>query len=397
MPSKHQAIMTCYNFDEIIPRRGTSCVKHDMLDEVFGTDDVLPMWVADMDFKTPDFIVDAVRERCNHEVFGYTFAPERYKMAVLNWMREHYRIETKWKNIHFIPGIVQGIAFVLQAFTNPGDKVLITTPVYPPFINVPHRSGRVFVSSPLRTVNGRFAFDYNDLEEKAKGCKVMILANPHNPGGTVWTKTELQKIAEICYRQKVLVIADEIHADLTLPGFTHTSFTTVSEEALHNSITFIAPSKTFNMAGLASSVCYVPDVEIKKQFFGFLDANELSLGTLFAYVAAEAAFSKGEEWRLQLLDYLQKNIDFTEQYLQQNLPEVNMMRPEASFLLWLDFRDLGIPHKELVDKLIHEAKVGLNSGLDYGPEGEGFMRMNIGTPLANVREALERMKIGVRV
>ena len=384
--------MITYNFDEIIPRRGTSCVKHDMLNEVFGTDDLLPMWVADMDFKTPDFIVDAVRNRCNHEVFGYTFAPDTYKMAVLNWMREHYHIETRWKHIHFIPGIVQGIAFVLQAFTQPGDKVLITTPVYPPFINVPHRSGRVFVSSPLKTVNRRFAIDYNDLEEKAKGCKVMILANPHNPGGTVWTKEELQKIAAICYRQKVLVIADEIHADLTLPSFTHTSFSTVSEEALHNSITFIAPSKTFNMAGLASSVCYVPDADIKKQFFGFLDANELSLGTLFAYVAAEAAFAHGNEWRLQLLDYLQQNIDFAEHYLQQNMPEIKMMRPEASFLLWMDFRAWNLPHKELVNKLIHEAKVGLNNGLDYGPEGEGFMRMNIGTPRANVQEALERIK-----
>ena len=384
--------MITYNFDEIIPRRGTSCVKHDMLNEVFGTDDVLPMWVADMDFKTPDFIVDAVRNRCNHEVFGYTFAPDTYKMAVLNWMREHYHIETRWKHIHFIPGIVQGIAFVLQAFTQPGDKVLITTPVYPPFINVPHRSGRVFVSSPLKTVNGRFTIDYNDLEEKAKDCKVMILANPHNPGGTVWTKEELQKISEICYRQKVLVIADEIHADLTLPGFQHTSFSTVSEEALHNSITFIAPSKTFNMAGLASSVCYVPDADIKKQFFGFLDANELSLGTLFAYVAAEAAFAHGNEWRLQLLDYLQKNIDFTEQYLHDNMPEIKMMRPEASFLLWMDFRAWNFPHKELVDLLVKKAKVGLNSGLDYGPEGEGFMRMNIGTPRANVQEALEKIK-----
>lgn len=384
--------MITYNFDETVLRRGTSCVKHDMLNEVFGTDDVLPMWVADMDFKTPDFIVNAVRERCNHEVFGYTFAPDTYKMAVLNWMREHYHIETRWKHIHFIPGIVQGIAFVLQAFTNPGDNVLITTPVYPPFINVPHRSGRVFVSSPLKTVNERFAIDYHDLEEKAKGCKVMILANPHNPGGAVWTKEELQKIAEICYRQKVLVIADEIHADLTLPGFTHTSFSTVSDEALHNSITFIAPSKTFNMAGLASSVCYVPDPDIKKKFFGFLDANELSLGTLFAYVAAEAAFTHGEEWRKQLLEYLQKNIDFTKQYLHDNMPEIKMMRPEASFLLWLDFRVWNLPHKELVDLLVKKAKVGLNSGLDYGPDGEGFMRMNIGTPKATVQEALERIK-----
>lgn len=383
--------MTTYNFDEIIARRGTSCVKHDMLNEVFGTDDLLPMWVADMDFKTPDFIVNAVKERCNHEVFGYTFAPEHYKMAVLNWMQKHYHIETKWKNIHFIPGIVQGIAFVLQAFTNPGDNVLITTPVYPPFINVPHRSGRRFVSSSLKTVDGRFTFDFADLEEKAKLCKVMILANPHNPGGTVWTKEELQQVATICKRHNVLVIADEIHADLTLPGHKHTSFTTVSDEALHNSITFIAPSKTFNMAGLASSICYVPDPDIKKQFFGFLDANELSLGTLFAYVAADAAFSKGEEWLQQLLSYLQGNIDFTEDYLKTNLPQITMMKPQASFLLWMDFRALGLPHKELVDFLITQAKVGLNSGIDYGPDGEGFMRMNIGTPRANIEEALRRI------
>lgn len=381
-----------YNFDEIIPRRGTSCVKHDMLNEVFGTDDLLPMWVADMDFKTPDFIVNAVKERCDHEVFGYTFAPEHYKMAVINWLQRRYHIETKWKNIHFIPGIVQGIAFVLQAFTVPGDKVLITTPVYPPFINVPHRSGRVFVSSSLKTVNGRFEMDFNDLEEKAKGCKVMILANPHNPGGTVWTPEELQQVAAICKRQNVLVIADEIHADLTLPGHKHTSFSTVSDDARSNSITFIAPSKTFNMAGLASSVCYVPDPDVKRRFFGFLDANELSLGTLFAYIAADAAFSKGEEWLQQLLTYLQGNIDFTEQYLHDNLPQVKMMRPQASFLLWLDFRELGIPQKELVDLLIHKAKVGLNNGLDFGPDGEGFMRMNIGTPRANIKEALDRIR-----
>lgn len=384
--------MIQYDFDEIIPRRGTSCVKHDMLNEVFGTDDLLPMWVADMDFKTPDFIVNAVRERCNHEIFAYTFAPDGYKMAVLNWMQKHYHIETRWKNIHFIPGIVQGIAFVQQAFTAPGDKVLITTPVYPPFINVPHRNDRIFVSSSLRSVNGRFTIDFNDLEEKSKGCKVMILANPHNPGGTVWTTEELQQVAAICHRNNVLVIADEIHADLTLPGFKHTSFSTVSEEAYHNSITFIAPSKTFNMAGLASSVCYVPDAEVRKKFFAFLDANEVSLGTLFAYVAAQAAFAYGEEWLQQLLQYLQGNVDFAAQYLHDNLPQIKMMRPEASFLLWLDFRELGMPQKELVEFLTRQAKVGFNNGLDFGADGEGFMRMNIGTPRANIEEAFNRIK-----
>ena len=383
--------MSVYNFDEIVTRRGTHCVKHDMLKQFFGSDDLLPMWVADMDFKTPDFILDAIRKRCEHEVLGYTFSSDTYICAVINWLQTHYGITTQWKNLHFIPGIVQGIAFVLQAFTQPGDKVLVTTPVYPPFLNVPHRSGRVFVSSPLNTVNGRFYIDFEDFEEKAKGCKVFILANPHNPGGRVWSPEELRRIAEICHRQHVLVIADEIHADMTFAPHRHTSFSTVSDEALHNSITFIAPSKTFNMAGLASSVGYVPDPDIKKQFFGFLDANELSLGNIFAYTAAEAAFRHGEEWRLQLLDYLQANIDLTEQYLQKYLPKVTMMRPEASFLIWMDFRALGLSHKELVDKMLYDAKVGLNSGLDYGPDGEGFMRMNIGTPRAIVKEALDRI------
>ena len=383
--------MKVYDFDTIPARKGTWCVKHDMTPEVFGTDDLLPMWVADMDFKTPDFILDAIRRRCEHEVLGYTFAPDGYKMAVLNWFRERYGIETKWNRMHFIPGIVQGIAFVLQTFTRPGDKVLITTPVYPPFINVPHRTGRVFVSSPLKTENGRFTFDYEDLERKAEGCKVMILSNPHNPGGTVWTREELAQVADICLRKGVLVISDEIHADLTYPQFRHTSFTTVSEAAERNSITFFAPSKTFNMAGIASSVCCVPDPEIRKTFFGFLDGNELSLGNIFAYHATAAAFAHGGEWLRQLLAYLQGNIDTAEQYLKENCPEITFMRPQASFLLWMDFRAWNLPQKELVRKLVYDAKVGLNNGTDFGPEGQGFMRMNIGTNRATVLEGLRRI------
>ena len=380
-----------YDFNTIPARKGTFCVKHDMTREVFGTEDLLPMWVADMDFKTPDFILDAIRKRCDHEVLGYTFAPDSYKMAVLNWFQKRYGIATKWNKMHFIPGIVQGIAFVLQTFTVPGDKVLITTPVYPPFINVPHRTGRVFVSSPLKTDNGRFTFDFEDLDRKAPGCKVMILSNPHNPGGTVWTKEELSQVADICLKHKVLVISDEIHADLTYPEFHHTSFTTVSEAALHNSITFFAPSKTFNMAGLASSVCYVPDEEIRKTFFGFLDHNELSLGNIFGYYAAEAAFAHGEEWLRQLLEYLQGNIDTAEQFLKENCPEITFMRPQASFLLWMDFRAWHLSQKDLERKLIYDAKIGLNNGTDFGPEGEGFMRMNIGTNRETVLEGLRRI------
>ncbi len=380
-----------YNFDEVVNRKGTSCVKHDMLNPVFGSDDLLPMWVADMDFKTPDFVMDAIRERCRHEVLGYTFAPESYICAVVNWFQSHYGIQAKWSQMHFIPGIVQGIAFVLQAFTKPGDNVLLTTPVYPPFLNVPHRSGRHFVSNSLKTVNGRFVIDFEDFEAKAQLCKVLILANPHNPGGTVWNADELREIARICAKYHVLVIADEIHADLTLPGFHHTSFATVSAAAADNSITFFAPSKTFNMAGLGSSVCYVPDKDVRRHFFNYLDANELSLGNLFAYVGAEAAFRYGEEWRLQLLDYLAENVDFAVEYIAEHSPKIVAMRPEASFLLWLDFRAFKLPHEELVNTLVHDAKVGLNSGLDYGQDGEGFMRLNFGCPRSTLTEGLRRI------
>ncbi len=383
--------MIYYDFDQIVDRKGSNCVKYDMLNEFFGVDDILPMWVADMDFKTPDFIIDAIRKRCEHEVLGYTFSPESYKMAVLNWFHKHYGVNSRWNKMHFIPGVVQGIAFALQAFTERGDRVLVTTPVYPPFLNVPHRTGRFFVSSPLKTVNGRFQFDYEDIEQKSKSCKLMILCNPHNPGGTVWTKDELISIAEICYRNNVIVVSDEIHADLTFPEFKHTTFSTVSMEAYNNSITFFAPSKTFNMAGLASSVCYVPNPEIRKKFFAYLDSNELSLGNIFGYYAAEAAFSKGEDWLKQLLSYLSKNIDTAEVFVRENMPELTMMRPQASFLLWIDFNAWNIPHKELVRRLVKDAKIGLNSGVDYGPEGYGFMRMNIGTNRVTVIEGLRRI------
>lgn len=380
-----------YNFNEIADRRNTFCVKYDMTKAVFGTDDLLPMWVADMDFKTPDFILDAIRSRCSHEVLGYTFAPDSYKMAVLNWFEKHYGIATRWNKMRFVPGIVQGIAFVLQTFTKPGDKILVTTPVYPPFLNVPHRTGRIFVNSSLKTVDGRFSIDFEDLESKAKGCKVMILSNPHNPGGTVWTKEELSQIAEICHKHNVIVISDEIHADLTFPKYRHTTFSSVSEIAKEISITFFSPSKTFNMAGLASSVCYVPDETLRKEFFGFLDHNELSLGNIFAFYAAEAAFAHGNQWRMQLLEYLDKNIDFAIDYAKKHYPEIGIMRPQASFLLWMDFRAWKMTQQELVDNLIHNAKIGLNNGAEFGPDGEGFMRMNIGTNRATVLDGLQRI------
>lgn len=387
-----------YNFDEIIPRKGTGCVKHDRLKELFGSDDLLPMWVADMDFRTPDFIIDALRRRLDHEVLGYAFPADGYWQAVQGWLKRHYAIDSRRDELHFIPGIVAGIAFVLQALTQPGDGVLVTTPVYPPFLNLPQGNGRRLECSPLKVESGRFVIDFDDLEQRAKKCKLMILSNPHNPGGTVWGIETLRRVAEICHRHGLVVIADEIHADMTLPGHRHVSFSTVSPQARDISITFVAPSKTFNIAGLGSSVCYCPDAELRRRFFGYLDSNEVANGHIFAFVGAEAAFAEGEEWRRQMLDYLQGNVEYLQALLAERLPKVRAVLPEASYLAWLDFSALGLSHAELKQRLLNRAKVALNDGTTFGGETyECCFRINLGCPRAVLTEAMERVADAVGV
>ncbi len=381
-----------YNFDELINRRGTDCVKHDALKTFFGRDDLLPMWVADMDFRSPDFVMEALRRRCQHEVLGYATPSDSYWQAVQDWLRGHYHIEAQRQELHYIPGIVSGIAFVLQAMTQPGDGILVTTPVYPPFLDLPRSSARQLVASPLRVVDGRFAIDFDDLEQRAHHCRWMILSNPHNPGGTVWGEETLRRIADICYRHNVNVISDEIHADLTLPGHSHVSFSTVSDHAREISVTFIAPSKTFNIAGLSSSVCYCPNETLRKQFYGFLDGYEVANGNIFAYVGAEAAFRHGEEWLRQLLQYVQGNVDFLRRYLAQRMPYVKAVLPEASFLPWLDFGGLGLSHEALKERLLGRAKVALNDGTTFGGDAyKGCFRINVGTPRKVLEEALDRI------
>ncbi|MBR5783664.1 MAG: pyridoxal phosphate-dependent aminotransferase [Bacteroidales bacterium] len=384
--------MSTYNFDEIIERKGTSSVKHDMMNRDFGRNDLLPMWVADMDFRSPDFVMDAIRKRCEHEVLGYTYGSRSYFEAIINWFANHYDIKAEKEELHYIPGIVAGIAFAIQSFTNVGDSILITTPVYPPFVHLPLSNARNLVCSPLSIKNGRFEIDFSDLEEKAKGCKLMILSNPHNPAGTIWSKEELKKIADICAANNCVVISDEIHADLTLNGRKHTSFSTVSEMARDISITFIAPSKTFNIPGLGSSVCYIHNEDIRNTYFGFLEGYEVANGNVFAYIGAEAAFREGEEWLKQLKVYLQKNVDFLEAYLSQNMPKIKVVLPEASYLAWLDFNAYNMEHNEIKSKLINDAKVALNDGTQFGGKDyEGCFRINIGCPQSILKLALDRI------
>lgn len=384
--------MKQYNFDDIIERKGSDCFKWDALPSMYGRDDLLPMWVADMDFRSPDFVMDAIRHRCEHQVLGYTMPSEGYWQAVESWLGRRYGINTTKGELHFIPGIVAGIAYALLCLTNPGDKVLVTTPVYPPFLNLPKESGRMLVCSQLKIENGRFAIDFDDFEQKVDGCKMFIMSNPHNPAGTVWGADVLRHIADICKRHNVIVISDEIHADLTLPPHKHVSYSTVSDDARSNSITFMAPSKTFNIAGLGSSVCYIADEALRKRFFGWLDAMGVAGGNIFAFTAAEAAFANGEEWLKQMLDYLKENVLALRAFLNDRLPKVKAVLPEASYLAWLDFSDYGIPHKELADKLINEARVVLNDGTTFGgSDYECCFRINLGCPKSMLLDALNRI------
>lgn len=386
-----------YDFDQTIERRHSGCVKYDTLPATYGRDDLIPMWVADMDFRSPDFVMDAIRKRCEHEVLGYAIPSENYWQSVTQWLERHYGIHTDKSKLHFIPGIVSGISFALLSLTQPGDSILVTTPVYPPFINVPQKSGRTLVCSPLRIEEGRFAIDFDDFEQKAQGCKLFIMSNPHNPAGTLWGKETLKRIAEICHRNNLIVISDEIHADLTLPPHRHTSYSTVSDLAASHSITFMAPSKTFNIAGLGSSVCYVADDALRQRYFGWLNALEVANGNIFAFTAAEAAFSHGETWLNQMLTYIKGNIDLLDSFCRTRLDNVKVMLPEASFLAWMDFSACGKSHQEISNLLIDKAGVVLNDGTTFAPaEGNApyscCFRINLGCPRATLQEALERIQ-----
>lgn len=385
--------MKHYDFDTPIDRHGSDCFKWDALPAMYHRDDLTPMWVADMDWRSPDFVMEAIRRRCDHPVLGYTMPSDGYWQAVTAWLDKRYDIHTSKESLHFIPGIVAGISYALLCLTQPSDRVLVTTPVYPPFINLPKESGRELICSPLKINNGRFEIDFDDFERRAEGCKVFIMSNPHNPAGTVWGTEVLQRIADICERKGLLVISDEIHADLTLPGRQHVSYSTVSEAAARHSITFMAPSKTFNIAGLGSSVCCITDATLRKKFFGWLDGLGVAGGNIFAFTAAEAAFAQGEEWLLQMLDYLNTNVQMLDEYLKTKLPKVKAVLPEASYLAWLDFSAYGIPHKELADRFIHEARVVMNDGTTFGGEDyEGCFRLNLGCPKAQLLEVLDRLK-----
>ena len=380
-----------YNFDELIDRRHTGSVKWDGMKNAFGRDDLTAMWVADMDFRTPPFVMDALRQRLEHEVLGYAMPCEGWDTTICHWLQKRHQWEVRPDWLTFVPGIVRGQAFALLCFTNPGDRVLVMTPVYHPFFLVTERLKREAVRSPLDLRDGHYHIDFDRLRHDLQGCKALVLCNPHNPGGRVWTVDELRRIAELCQESGTLVISDEIHADLTLPPYKHHPFATVSPAAASNSVTFMAPSKTFNMPGVQSSFAIVPDDTLRARFQQFMEAGEFCEGHLFAYIGCKAAFEHGEEWLNQLLAYVQGNIDFTESYLRQHIPAIGMIRPQASFLVFLDCRQLGLEQEALERLFADKARLALNTGTTFGEPGRGFMRLNVGCPRAALKQALDQL------
>ena len=319
-----------YNFDEIIDRSGTSAIKLDGLQEIWGRTDLIPLWVADMDFATAPFVTEAIRNRCENPVLGYTSIPDSYYQAIMKWNKERYGLEVEKEMIHFVPGIVPGLGMALNAFTEKGDKVMIQPPVYGPFEWLNTRNDRILVTNPLKLVDGMYRMDMEAFREQVKGCKVFILCNPHNPGGVVWTEEELNEVAEICHEEGVLVFSDEIHADLTLPPHKHRPFASISEKARMNCVTFMSPSKAFNMPGLTASHALIFNSKLRRKFRKYLDACELDLGHVFAFLAVESAYSHGTEWLDQCLAYIQGNIDYVDAFLKEHAPKIKVVRPQAS-------------------------------------------------------------------
>lgn len=387
--------MKQYDFDEVIDRKGSNAVKYDSLGVNYGKENLIPLWVADMDFRTPDFILDALRKRLDHPILGYPILPDSYIHSIIEWLsyKHNWSVQPEW--LTYIPGIVKGIGLVLQVFTNPGDKVIIQPPVYHPFRLVPEHNGREIINNPLIEDNECYRIDFENLEQLLPDAKLLILCNPHNPGGIVWDKDSLIRVARLCAQYDVLVISDEIHSDMIHKGYLHVPFASVSQEAAENSITFMAPSKTFNIAGIVSSFAIVPDSKIRRTFFDYLSANEFSDASIFSVVATEAAYRGGKEWLEQMMDYVEENARYVQSYLHTHIPLVTTNIPQASFLMWLDCRNLNLSQEELVALFVDKAGLALNDGAMFGPGGIGFMRMNIGCPRSILEKGLTQLKLAI--
>ena len=382
-----------FDFDRIIERKGSSCIKYDGTGKFLGAEDVLPMWVADMDFLTPEYITEAIKNRASHGVFGYPLRDESYFTSLMDWLqrRHQWKVEREW--ISFCPGVVPAVNLAVLAFTEPGDMIITQPPVYFPFFTAVTDHDRTLVYNKLVMNNGRLCMDFKNLESLAKnGAKMLILSNPHNPGGSVWTHSELIQMAEICLKYNVLIISDEIHCDLVYENYKHIPVAGLSHEISMQTITTVAPSKTFNLSGLSTSSVIIENDSLRRKFNAQLDHMHIGGGNIFGNIASEEAYLHGDEYVDELMKYLAGNIEVLEEFALKHLPKIKVIKPESTFLVWLDCSAMELPDEELNRFFLTKAKVGFNPGIMFGPGGEGFMRMNIGCTRATLVKALEQIK-----
>lgn len=394
-----------YDFDRVCDRKNTDCVKWDFVQSVFGQEDILPMWVADMDFPVAQPIVEALRKRVEHDFYGYTRPGPSVIEAVVDRMQRkfNWRIEPEW--IVFTPGVVPALNVAVRAFTHPGDEVILQGPVYYPFYTAVNSSGCQIANNELKLLDGHYEMDYEDLERrflekpgmraKPSRVKAIILCNPHNPVGRVWNREELTRMGEIVIRHGAIVVSDEIHCELLLKGYEHTPFALISSEFEQNCIVCMSPSKTFNLAGLSASSIVIPNRRLREDFVN-ARTGIVPGPNLFGLTALEAAYRFGDEWLEQLLDYLQGNLDFAVEYFEQRIPKIKAVKPQGTYLVWLDCRQLGMDDMTLGSFMREKARVGFDDGFLFGPGGAGFARMNIACPRTILEEALKRIEAATR-
>jgi cystathionine beta-lyase len=382
-----------WNFDEEINRESSDSVKYDLSYEKFGRKDIIPMWVADMDFRTPGFITEKLRERLDHEIYGYFFRSPQYFDSIISWMKTRYDWSVERDHICFSPGTVPALNLCTLTFTRPGESIIVQPPVYYPFFSAVESHGRLLIHNQLKEKDGRWTMDLESLSSAITAdTKMIILCNPHNPVGRAWSRDELMELANICLKNKIIILSDEIHCDLSLPGYNHTPLATLSDEIADITVTCIAPSKTFNLAGLSTSSVIISNPVMRKYFRHKMDSLHIGNGNIFGSVASCAAYSGGHEWLDALTGYIEGNVNYVIDYCREFIPEIIPVRPEATYLIWLDCRKLGMTGIELRDFFAAKAGVGLNEGSEFGPGGEGFMRMNVAMPQSRVKKAMQQIE-----
>lgn len=381
------------DFDQQHSRKNTNSVKWDSILQTYQKEDLIPLWVADMDFMAPTPVIEALTHYSQQGIFGYSVTPDSLYEAIIAWENQYYNYQLKKEDILFSPGVVPSIGVAIQAYTQPGDTVLIHDPVYHPFANMIKANGRIPSASPLKVVDGRFQMDLADMEARIKAdqIKLFILCNPHNPGGRVWEQEELLAVGRLCQKYGVIVVSDEIHQDLVFAPHHHVSFQTVAPDFADFSLILTAATKTFNLAGIKHSMVYIKEPTLRKTFKEIQEMTEQATISTFGLIGTEAAYRHGSQWLAELLEYLAENSRYTQDYFAQHLPQVTMMAPEGTYLAWLDFSAFGLTDKQLQSKMIEEAGVVLNAGTIFGKQGTGHLRLNLACPRETLRVGLERI------